>query len=342
MLTSFSSYGHYSKSLKNSKKWDILGITGTGEIIERIVVDSNGIIYASGTGLANIFNVHSNTSRVSNLRCLARYNPVTLTWSSIITGIMQGGFIRSLALDSNNNLYVAGYFKTLSGKTVNHIAKWDPIASTWSALNHLDSTTYIGVSEAITSVTCDSQNNVYVCGSFSHVGYNINAIGQNGVDVANGVAKYTVSTNTWSVFGSGITGTNVNPIDICVDTNYKVYIAGLLYSYGHLACWDGSNWGTLGGGTGLNQETQSVTTDSNNNVYVCGGFDSVNSSFDSANNVSVPKGIAMWNGTVWSDLGASDADEEFIIANPRAIKIADDNKLYIGTTYRHKVHVYDG
>jgi hypothetical protein len=313
MLTTFSSCGKFVKSTKKGKGWNVLGTSPSGSSFERLVVDSNGIVYASSTTITSISSVPVNQ--------LGMYNPTTSTWTSIVSEIMQYGSIKTLALDSNNNLYIAGYFTTLSGQTVNHIAKWDPITSTWSALG---TGLNVGTNESINSVTCDSENNVYVCGGFTKVGHNtINAIR---------VAKYTVSTQTWSAFGSGIiSGSNIHPLDICVDTNFNVYIAGLLNGYGHVMRWNGTTWSVLGG-TGLNQESRSVTTDSNNNVYVSG-------SFTSANGISVPKGFAMWNGTVWTDLGASAISELSLRAHPRCVKIGVDNKLYVATD---RICVYDG
>jgi hypothetical protein len=308
MLTTFSSCGKFTRSSKG-KGWNVLGTSPSGIAFDCLAVDSNGIIYASGWAVNAISSVP--------VTQLGMYDPTTSTWTSIASGVNDRIWV--MVVDSNNNLYISGDFTVIGTTTVNYIAKWD--GSTWSALG---TGANVGANNSIRCLACDSENNVYVGGGFTKVGNtSINATR---------VAKYTVSTSTWSAFGSGITlGNNINVEDICVDTNFNVYVSGWLDGYGHAARWNGTNWSALGGG--LSSYVGCITCDSNNNIYVSGGF-------NSANGLTVKQSFAMWNGTVWSDLGTSSISG-LVQVNARCIKIGADNKLYIGTQ-NGRVFVYDG
>jgi len=71
--------------------------------------------------------------------------------------------VKTIAINSNNNVYAAGEFTTAGGNAANYVAMWNPSTSTWSALGS-------GVNAQVNSIDIDSNNNVYIGGFFTIAG----------------------------------------------------------------------------------------------------------------------------------------------------------------------------
>jgi hypothetical protein len=133
------------------------------------------------------------------------------TWSALGNGLND--IVTSLAVDSNNNVYVGGTFSTAGGQSALRIAKWNPAGSgTWSRLeNSLDN--------AVISLAVDSNNNVYVGGYFT------TAVGQ----PANCIAMWNPASSTWSTLGAGA---DLPVTSLAVDSNNNVYVGGYFSTAG--------------------------------------------------------------------------------------------------------------
>ena len=136
------------------------------------------------------------------------------------------------------------------------------------------------------SVAADS-NTVYIGGDFTEV---------NGVAV-NRIAKYTVSTNTFTPLGLG---SSISIYALAVDSAGNLYATGRGIfdgGYNSIAKWDGTSWHGLGTGLiGVSADTMALLVSSVGEVYVGGTFTHAGS--------VLANGLAKWNGISWSALGA--------------------------------------
>jgi hypothetical protein len=137
----------------------------------------------------------------------------------------------------------------------------------------------------------DAGGNLYVGGDFMWAG---------GVR-SNGIAKWDVTSKTWSSLGNGLEEDAV-VYDILID-GANVYAAGWFLTasgvtVNHVAKWDGSTWSALGtgGNVGANEGVYALAKDGSGNLYVGGGFTKVGGTSVSASY------IARYSGTTWSAL----------------------------------------
>ena len=110
-----------------------------------------------------------------------------------------------------------------------------------------------------------------------------------------------------------------------VDSQGNFYVVGEFTSAGgnpvkNIAKWNGSSWSDVGGGT--NGYILAIYIDTNDDIYVGGGF---NTCDPSGANVTV-NNLARWNGSSWSDVGGGINGFVFSI-NKRG------NDLLVGGTF---------
>jgi hypothetical protein len=273
----------------------------------------------------------------SGINYIAKWNGTI--WSALGTGTelidlkYDDYVVKSLAIDSNNNLYVCGFFKMTIGTTTTYnIAKWD--GTTWSNLGDGLPTKDLNT---VFCLAIDSNNNVYA-------GVNDDNTGNIYVYKWNGIA--------WTALSSGMPLSGI--ASIVIDLANNIYVAGfrsvIFGSTGSLLKWNGTGWSLLAtsksnsnsisrifalalepGGTniyvggsfatigdisanniakyntitntwnnlstGANNSVNALALDSQNNVYAGGNFTSMGG-LTNANR------LAKWNGTIWSALGS--------------------------------------
>jgi trimeric autotransporter adhesin len=115
-------------------------------------------------------------------RGIARWNGTA--WSSLGTGVTDAGtnfYVNSLLTMPSGDLFAGGYFNTMGGQAVNHVARWD--GSAWHALGQGIFANSGPFSNAVTSLAKAGPNSVAVGGIFP---------GPVGADSAN-FAIYTIS-----------------------------------------------------------------------------------------------------------------------------------------------------
>jgi hypothetical protein len=117
----------------------------TNGIAYGLALDSSEALYSGGNGVKKV-GYDTNYGTFNNL-------------------------VQSLCIDQSNNLFAGGTFSTISGSTVNRIAKWD--GTSWSALDG-------GVNNDVYVIAFDGASALYVGGSFTSAG---------GVPTV-GIAKY--------------------------------------------------------------------------------------------------------------------------------------------------------
>jgi hypothetical protein len=134
----------------NGSNWEELGGTnttnfGTGQI-KCIASDSKGNIYAGG------YFVSSEDSAYN----IYKWTKATNSWTAMHTN-MNASFVYSIAIDTDDNLYVAGDFKnTLNAR---YIAKYQN--NKWSDYG------YLNANNTINSICFDKDGNMYAGGMFT-------------------------------------------------------------------------------------------------------------------------------------------------------------------------------
>jgi hypothetical protein len=186
---------------------------------------------------------------------------------------------------SGNALYAGGYFTTAGGIATKGVGKWN--GSTWSALG----SGVAGIVQALAAFDDGGGPALYVGGLFNTAG------GVTAMDIAhwNGLS--------WSALGSGL-NSNVFALTVFDDGGGPaLYAGGFFTSAGgvfasHIAKWNGSGWSALASGTDDSVVSALTVFDDGGGPALYAGGD-----FTSAGGVSA-SGIAKWNGSGWSALGA--------------------------------------
>jgi hypothetical protein len=296
-------------------------------------LDSAGVGVSIGTATCFAFNGSDiyvggqfTTAGSISATNIAKWNPAT-GWSTLGSGL--NSYARSMVF-SGVNLYVTGDFTQAGGNTVNYVAKWN--GTTWSDLGGgvngqawgfaiVGGSIYVtgGFTKAgsggkpVNGIAKWNGSSWDSLGSSGHVGvhgsvYNLVSYGDTvlyvggyfdstGGKQANNVARYSISTNSWSALGGGV---NSTVLGMFIDGN-TLYIGGDFTTAGivssnSIAKWNigTSSWSNLG--TGLNNSNYSIVV-TGGKIYAAGFF-------TRAGDVGA-FGIASWNGSAWSPLTSS-------------------------------------
>ena len=139
--------------------WKAVAIGVTGGIIRTIVPAPDGSIYIGGD--------FTFVGGVGSTRGIARYDPISNTFSALGSGV-SGGNVYSMAFDQNGqNLFVGGTFTQAGGvANTRFIARWNIPGGTWNAMG---SGTSGGTSVAAVAAVGTA---VVIGGSFSSPGTN--------------------------------------------------------------------------------------------------------------------------------------------------------------------------
>lgn len=216
------------------------------------------------------------------LRCLgaaalaafasAQCDPV---WSGGDLQPGPGGHVTSASVAPNGDLFVGGWFESVSSQPIARTARWDGTA--WHGLG-------TGVDGVVYSCAALPNGSLLVGGVFATAG------GQPAANLAvwNGA--------TWAPFGGGTNGVVQAILPL---PNGRIVVAGAFtlaggVPVGRIAEWDGTSWSPLGGGMSFGN-VRSLALRPNGEL-IAGG------SFATAGGVAA-NGLARWNGAAWSGLG---------------------------------------
>ncbi|MEM7372449.1 MAG: T9SS type A sorting domain-containing protein [Bacteroidota bacterium] len=324
----------------DGNNWDTLD----GEIfigISALAVSSQGHVYAggfdySGAGYANILNHWNGTD-----------------WDTLIHAANYvGGYINTIKIDEQGNVYVGGDIENIAGLALNNIGKWD--GNNWDNLGG-------GLPNDVSAIEIDDQGRVYAGGSFfalpdiqsrfltrwdgnvwSSLGsgingradflqfdeqgnlYTLGTFEKAGNVNVNGIAKW--ANNSWSAVGKGgfpdIRTVNIAP-------NGHVFMTGYFFTlFGDEAqtvgMWDGNSWQDRGANlypeeTFINQ----FAFGPQNQVYGIGYFES----YGQDSTGEFLGHIAQWTGSQWDSLGGGLGDI------PSAITVDQNNHVYVYVDY---------
>ena len=291
--------------------WSSLGTgpnNGTNGTVEALAVVASGDLYVGGS-----FN-QAGTMAASGV---ARWNGTS--WSALGTGLTvtsrgatYAGDAAALAVASNGNVYVGGYFDHAGSTAAGNIAQWN--GTTWSALGAgVD-----GSKAGVYALVVTGSGDVYAGGSFDSA---------SGVAGTADLARW--NGTAWSAVGTGLsTRANVNALALA--SSGDLYVGGYFSQAGpvaanNLARWNGTAWNTVGTGlsNGIQGGVATLAIATNGDLYVGGSFNSVGSGNNNANSV------ARWNGTAWSAVGTVVSS----LTNPASVKalaLAGNGDVFIG------------
>ena len=197
------------------------------------------------------------------------------------------GYARVLAVASNGDVYVGGYFPVAGGIAANHVARWD--GRTWHALGDgITATTFEFAIDyfwatPVQAIAAAPSGEVYVGGQFSAV---------DGAPAAN-VARWNGSA--WSPLGVGLPGM-VTALTVGPDgAVYAGYGSTIATGQGspRVARWDGAAWTVMAEANG---DVRALLFGPDGALYVGGEFQTIGG--------TTSPYLARWSGSAWSPVGA--------------------------------------
>jgi len=252
-----------------SGTWEPLG-TGAQNGVGGVTLPYVSAFALDGAGRIYVGGLFTQAGGIS-ANYVARFDPATNTWSALGTGV--NGTVLALAIDKSGCVYVGGSFTQIGGISASRVACFDPTTNTWKALGISSQNGVGGTSNPrVNAIAIDNRGHIYVGGLFTQAG-NV---------IANRVARFDPSTNTWSSLGTGVqNGVNNTVNAIAIDSSGHVYVGGYFTQAGsvianRVARFNPitNDWSTLGTGTqnGVNNYVGTIEIDATGNIYVGGGF----------------------------------------------------------------------
>jgi hypothetical protein len=179
------------------------------------------------------------------------------------------------------DVVAGGDFNFAGGPAVNNVASWD--GASWSGFG-------VGLGPGVEAIAALPNGDVVVGGTFTRVG--------SGQSISR-IARW--NGTSWLPLGSGIPNGTVRAMVVL--PNGHLVVGGSFSTAGgvtvnNIARWDGTTWSSLGSGLSSSFSTGvGALAVLPNGQLVAGG------DFTSVGGVTV-NGIARWDGTTWSALGA--------------------------------------
>ncbi|NJN17654.1 MAG: hypothetical protein HC822_15960 [Oscillochloris sp.] len=268
-------------------------------------VNQNAWVYALATHGSDLYAAGDFSSAGGvGAKGIARWDGTK--WNRVGSGVgprreyygWEEGRIHALAVAPNGDLYVGGYFNYIDNVPARGIARWD--GNAWHAvgggLYELDGFEGAEPRDAnVYAISFGPDGTLYAGGTFNHTG--------NGPAAA--IARW--NGTAWSAMAAGIRDENDNTGEVksLLFHAGKLYVGGMFGQAGevlaaHIAAWDGAGWSALG--DGMYQEFLTAAPvvallADGNGIIAAGRFDSAGG--------QMIGGIARWNGTTWSPIGAA-------------------------------------
>jgi hypothetical protein len=328
---SFSALSDSSLILSNIAKWtpststwSALGTganNGVNKDVTAIAIDSNNDVYAGGS----FTFINDGVTITTNTANAAVTDSTSITFanaslSNLVTGmsVVIDGYSNltiSTVTNDQKTINVSQAITITTGTTisflntpVNKIAKWTSSTSKWSALGNTTALANgvlatVSADTKVSSIAIDSDNNVYVSGSFNTI-YNITNSTNNAIiassttivfkekssyDLFSDMKLYIVGNTTTYKISTVSTDQKTITIDtaITLNANTTIYFSNKAKN---IAKWtpSTSSWSVLGDNTkyGANgtiststsSSISSIAIDTNKNLYVGGTFTTVSNS----------------------------------------------------------------
>jgi hypothetical protein len=223
-------------------------------------------------------------------------------------------WIYAEAVASNGDIYVGGDLKYTGGVPTGRVARWDHIDHQWHPLDK--------------DIVWGRIYSLAISGNYLYVGGYFDAV--SGHDIAaNAIARWNMTTNTWStVGGPGMGKTSGSPdvYALAVDGSGNVYAGGDFTSVNgilvqNVAKWNGSTWSAVGSLGTTSEKVEALVW--HGTTLVAGG------------NFAALKHIAAWDTSspspAWTTLGGGANNEVLALA-------ADNSFLYAGGSFTNLIN----
>jgi len=261
-------------------------ITGLNDAVYCMAEGPDGKIYVGGDFTA--------AGGITDADYLARWNPVSEAWESVVTGIAPNVIsddVKAMAFDANGDLYIGGNFTNLGSTNGDHIAKIDITAGTASALG--TGLTFPMMAGGVSDIIVSPDGDVYVCGDFSSAG---------GVPNTLNIAKW--DGTSWSALSTGLgndDGYGIGVRTLAFSPSGTLYIGGIFTNADgtngdYLCYWNGTSFVRIGT-VELNSYVYKIVFDNAGRLIAAGNFTNAGGAVDADY-------IAMWSGNSWSSLGS--------------------------------------
>jgi hypothetical protein len=235
----------------NGTNWSgVGGGVGESHAIASALVAFNNELYVGGNfitaGLYDAQNGCLPQNGCVTAKRVAKWNPITNTWSQVGAGFDNGEVLALAVFQSE--LYAGGDFTLTNGQFVNHVVKWN--GSQWVQVGGgLSASAGNGRVTSLTVFDDGTGPALYAGGDF------FGATGDY-------VAKW--NGTSWTPVGPGLSSGEVLALAGVIDgTNRYLYASGQFTSIGggggsakYIARWNGSTWSALG--TGLESAGQAL------------------------------------------------------------------------------------
>jgi uncharacterized repeat protein (TIGR01451 family) len=309
----------------NSSTWAAVG-TGVDARVHALAWNStNNLLYAGGS---------FTTAGGSTVNNISQWNQTS--WTDLDSG--TNNTVLSLEWDStNNDLYVGGMFATAGSAvnyTVNFIARWDVVDTTWNRLHaglnamNVGSGTTAGLGYVWSMNWDDANGDLYVGGKFLWAVPSIDAANGTGT-VLSHIGRWDGSS--WNSLTSGVdTNAGANVLALAIDNTGSLFVGGVFDEVKHsnqdkvtaknLAIWDSPTWSEAVSSSGLNARVRSMAWNSASNIlYIGGDFTEI------SGNTDIQR-VAQWNGSSWSTIGSATP----VITRPVLLWVPETSTLYAG------------
>ena len=301
---------------------------GVNSSVLALAVSGNSLFVGGFFTTANLGGTGATPAITANR--VAKFDTTTNTWSALKQGDGNGvgnsmnDLVAALAV-SGNSLFVGGSFTTVNqggtgatpAITANNVAKFDTTTNTWSALSQGNGN---GVNHVVVALAA-SGNSLFAGGQLTTA--NLGGTGATPAITANNVAKFDITTNTWSALKQG----NGNGVDSTVDvltvSGNSLFVGGDLQTANlggtgatpainanRVAKFDTTTntWSALsqGNGNGVIGDVFALAV-SGNSLFVGGGFGAANLGGTGATPAIGASNVAKFDTTTntWSALAGS-------------------------------------
>jgi len=318
--------------------WSALGSDGAGNGAIGNPVRALAVIgtdlYAGGQFI--------NAQNIQIADYIARWDSSGSSWYALATGGIASlnDWVLTLATDGTV-LYAGGsFYNVQNGVTTvlaaDHIAKWTPGTTTWSALGSGNGGNG-SLNSAVWSIAL-SGTNVYVGGLFTDV-YN----GSTPEAAADRIARFDTAGGLWYPLGSGAGGDGAIglPVHAVAVSGSHAYAVGEFTGVNNLgtqishavymAHFDGTDWSAMGGPQGAITDWVRAIAVSGTNVYVGGDFTNV---VDSGVTMDAADYIARWDGSHWHALGSNGFGGGALSSEVNAIAVSGSD-VYVGGSFQN-------
>lgn len=282
------------------------GVPGIQQV--NSIVTSGNKIYVAGLITSNIANGAGPST-------VAVWDGAS--WNEL-EGIKENcGLARTLAIDTNGNVYASGCMNGIHDQNPSNVRKWN--GKEWQSLGN-------GIGGEIHAMAIDKQGNLYATGGSLQgmepgVGYIYSGF----------VMKW--NGKTWSKLGGGILkGGYEHGAAISFDSRGYVYVVGSFESIRksdlnegaddikahNIAFWDGKKWNAMGEGVGGVPSEQDLDVGDQTGSYSI-AFDSKGMPY-----VTSSRGVEKWNGKKWERIDIKTS------AQVSSLLIDKNDMIYVG------------